>query len=479
MPPTLALVLTLLFIAFLFKREFKQGYVPSFAIVFPCLYLLILGSRSVTEWVNLGTRVSGSDIADGSPLDRTVFLLLILAGLIILFRRRVAWATIFRQNMWLAIFFAYCGISVLWSDSPDIGFKRWVKAFGDPVMVLLVLTEGEPIKAFQFVLKTCVYILIPLSILFIKYYPHLGRGFSEWTGAAWNTGVTTNKNLLGFVLMVSGLFLVWRLAERWRTGTKVDNRLDDLGIPLLLLGMIWWLFVQADSKTSLLGFILGSCILLGLGFQNIRKHIGAYLVTSVVIFMFMQSLFDVYGSVLQQAGRDATLTGRTELWDVLLHMDPKPILGHGFESFWLGERLRKLHEMYYFRPNQAHNGFIEVYLNLGWVGLCLLGGLLLSGFLKVKSQLIPDDGSSEGGSFARFGMAFVITYLAYNYTEGAFKSLHFLFIMFLLCTMKYHGGRQRFLQHSKDNIIHGAEGMNRVGETRHSRFSRIHWVGRA
>src|SRR2546422_2989137 len=191
MPPTVALVLTLLLIAYLFRREFRQEYTPSLALSIPCIYLLILGSRSVTEWVNLGTPISGGDIAEGSPLDRTVFLTLIVAGLVVLWKRRISWSQLFRNNITLTLFVLYCGISIVWSDFPFVAFKRWTKGFGDPIMMLIILTEREPIKAAQLLFKTCTYILIPLSVLFIKYYPHLGRGYSEWTGDAYYTGVTT------------------------------------------------------------------------------------------------------------------------------------------------------------------------------------------------------------------------------------------------------------------------------------------------
>lgn len=459
MPPTLALVLTVLFIAVLFTREFKRDFIPSAGIAVPCIYLLIQGSRSVTEWVNLGTHVRGGDIAEGSPLDRTVFLILIVVGLLVLFRRGVVWSRIFRENLWLALFFFYCGTSLIWSDSPDIAFKRWTKALGDPLMALVILTDREPIKAMQFVLKTCVYVLIPLSILFIKYYPHLGRTFSEWTGAASNTGVTTNKNLLGFVLLVSGLFLVWIVLEKWKADKNEGSRLDNVGIPLLLLGMVGWLFTQADSKTSLVGFLVGSCLLLASNLRAIRAYIGVFLLAGMITFAVLQATVDIYSVVLQQAGRDSTLTGRTELWDVLLHMDPKPLFGHGFESFWLGERLKYLHQMYYFHPNQAHNGYIEVYLNLGLVGLCLLTGLLLSGFFKIKSQLNVVRHQNQIGSFSQFGIAFFVTYVLYNYTEAAFKSLHFLFIIFLICTINVPLYRKRKAWSAQHDFLQTTEGM--------------------
>lgn len=462
MPPPLALVLMLVFSAYLFRREFRQEYTPSLALSIPCIYLLILGSRSVTQWVYLGVPISGVDIAEGSPLDRTVYISLIVAGLIVLLKRRVSWSQLIRNNIALTLLILYCGISIVWSDFPFVAFKRWTKSFGDPIVMLIILTDREPIKATQFVLTTCVYVLIPVSVLFVKYYPHLGRTFDEWSGAPMNTGITTNKNLLGFVLMVSGLFLVWRLVARWGGEGRSGKWIDDVGIPVVLLGMVGWLFQMADSKTSLIGFILGTFVYLGLGLRNVRTHVGSYLIIGILAFLIMQVTFDITGVLIQGAGRDATLTGRTELWEVVLHMDPRPILGHGFESFWLGDRLKELHTMYHFKPNQAHNGYIEVYLNLGWVGLCFIGGLLLSGYFSIRERLASDVKMKETESFARFGMAFLITYLIYNYTEGAFKSLHFLFIIFLLCTMKYPLHQQRRAQSSPADLPQATPVIRRV-----------------
>ena len=467
MPPVLALALTLLFIAYLFRREFRQEYRPSLALSIPCIYLLILGSRSVSQWVSLGTPMSAGNIEDGSPLDRTVFLALIIAGLVVLWKRRISWSKFFRNNIALTLFVLYCGISVAWSDFPFVAFKRWTKGFGDPIMVLIILTELEPMKAAQFVFKACGYVLIPISVLFIKYYPQLGRGFSEWTGAGGNTGVTTNKNMFGFVLMVTGLFFVWRLLVKWGGEGKPGKWMDDIGIPLFFVGMIGWLLLNADSKTSLMGLLLGILVCVGLGLGNIRAHVGRYLIAGMFMFLFMQATFDITGVLIEGAGRESTLTGRTELWNVILHMDPKPIFGHGFESFWLGDRLKVLHEMYYFKPNQAHNGYIEMYLNLGWVGLLFLACVIVSAFVKVREMLTSGSWMTENVLFGRFGMAFLAAFVAYNYTEAAFKSLHFLFVIFLLFTIKYSELQHSIEQSSPYGFprdVEGAPGVTDLGD---------------
>ena len=75
----------------------------------------------------------------------------------------------------ILIFFPYCALSILWADYPLVAFKHWNKGIGDLVMVLVVLTDPEPAAAFKRLLSRLGFVLLPLSILFIKYYPSIGR----------------------------------------------------------------------------------------------------------------------------------------------------------------------------------------------------------------------------------------------------------------------------------------------------------------
>lgn len=302
-------------------------------------------------------------------------------------------------------------------------------------MVLLVLTDRDPLKALDIVMRVMANILVPVSVLLIKYYPHMGRSYDEWSGAPVYTGATTNKNMLGFMLMVCGLSLVWRLYKRW--GAQPGNRLDDVAIPLFLLGIVSWLFMMADSKTSLICFLIGTGLFFVLGVSNIRKHILAYFIVGVALFAVLQSTINVTGLIIASAGREETLTGRAELWETLLSMQQHPILGFGYESFWLGERRQMLQDRWYFAPNQAHSGYIELFLNLGWIGAVFFAGLVCSCYWKLRRLLTSGAGPHEWVIFARFGMAYFFSYLLYNYTEAAFKSPHLLFFVFLIFALEY------------------------------------------
>jgi len=442
MKSTISLIATIVFIVYLFKRDSRDEYKPSFALWIPSVWLLLLGSRPLSYWIDFG--LTSQDVfqsqttdvfIEGSPTDRAGFFILMTAGLGVLLLRRISWHEVFRNNIAITLFFLYCGISVMWSDFPEVSFKRWCKALGDPIMILIILTDSQPIMAVRTVLRRCVYILIPLSVLFIREFSYLGREYSENEGLVYYTGVAMNKNVLGFVCMGCGFFCVWQLCVEWgKHGTYKKSNVFVLGF---LLSMIGWLFYMSDSKTSLLCLIIGSLAIVGLGIQNVRKNVASYLVVCLFLFVLLQLAFNIGELIITGAGRDITLTGRTELWEVVVRMAEHPFIGEGYESFWLGERLKKLWALYYFKPVQAHSGYIEMYLNLGSIGLLFLGGVIVSYYRKQRRMLLSDMAMTEQINLARFGMGFLIAYLFYNITEAAFKELQFLFVLFLLFAMKY------------------------------------------
>src|SRR4030095_12086305 len=242
MPPQLALALSLAFSAVLLWREWKQHPELSIAVWIPTLWLLILGSRSVSQWLNLSTPTTADALLDGSPLDRTVFAILMACALVVLLRRRAPWGRIIVSHPWLMVFIAYCGLSVLWSDFPSLAIKRWSKSLGDPLMVLILMTEVQPFAAFASVLRRCAFLLIPLSIVFIKYFPQLGRDVDPWSGVMFYTGVATNKNMLGYLLFALGLYFLCTVftSETSSTGSKSQRR-TELAIATLFLLMIAYL----------------------------------------------------------------------------------------------------------------------------------------------------------------------------------------------------------------------------------------------
>jgi O-antigen ligase len=321
---------------------------------------------------------------------------------------------------------------VLWSDFSVVSLKRWIKEVGTLVMVLVVLSDPNHDEAVKTVFRRCAYVLLPLSVLFIKYYPDLGRAYSPWTGEVGYSGVTVGKNSLGVLCLIFGMFFVWNfVTSSSKKGIAADKQ--RLLIHAIILIMIFWLFAKANSATSLVCFIIGVCMIVGSRMRilraNPRSFVRYVMVAGLIVFAFV-TILDMSKTLVLNLGRDETLTGRTDLWRELVKVDINPFIGTGYESFWLGDRAAKLWQKYSFHPNQSHNGYLETYLNLGVMGLFLLAGVVVSAYRKIRQGLELDF------DFGAFCLALLIIILLHNITEASFQGLSLMWFVFLLIGME-------------------------------------------
>jgi exopolysaccharide production protein ExoQ len=427
MPTTLATVVYCSFIVAVMLLERDRKSRVSWAAWIPIAWLSICASRTVSQWFGQESLMTPDQIVDGSPFDALIFSILIAAGLVVLIRRRRRVVTFLRGNWPLLIFFAYCLVSCLWSDYPFVAFKRWAKAAGDLVMVLIVLTDLEPTAAIKRLLARVGFLLIPLSILLIKYYPSLGRNYSPWTGELENTGVGTQKNNLGYVCLIFGLGCFWYLLEAFRDGKRTRRTRPLLAHGAILI-LALWLFWLAKSATSFSCFLVG-CFLIALTSRRgiSRRPALVHIVVATILFVIVYALLlNPEAGLTETVGRDSTLTGRTLIWSQLLASTVNPTFGAGYESFWSPERAEKFWKGNMGHVNQAHNGYIQVYLDLGWVGVLLVSVVMIWGYRNVVRSLRQDP---EAG---KLKLAFLVIAAIYNLTEHAFRELHPVWIMFLL-----------------------------------------------
>jgi O-antigen ligase len=412
----------------LFKLESDPDSRTSPALMIPVAWMAIGASRMVSQWFSSGggAVTSADQYLEGSPFDRMIVSLLLLAGLAVLSRRASACKALLRLNPALLVFFGYCLLSVVWSDFPAVAFKRWTKGVGNLAMVLIVLTDDKPEIAAKRLLAWTGFVLIPMSILVIKYYPEVGRGYDKWTGTVGYIGITEGKNSLGGNCLIFGLIAFWSCLDN----LKHAVRRRPLIAYASLLGMTFWLFWRVNSSTSLACFLLGASLITTVTLIGMRRpwlvHVIVIgIISTVTIALTSQAAF---AAIAQSLGRDTSLTGRTELWVDVFKMPAHPLFGAGYESFFLGDRLDTLWEKYWWHPNEAHNGYIEIYLNLGWIGIGLLATLFITGYKHIV------DAVRAGSPLSSLTFALLIVTIPYNMTETAFKVMHPLLISFLLAS---------------------------------------------
>jgi len=371
---------------------------------------------------------SAQALAEGNPLDRSIDLVLIVLSIGVLASRSFKWEGLFARNMLLLAFVCFSLMSVCWSDFPFITFKRWFRDIGNYLVILVVLSDPRPQEAVRIVLRRLSYLLVPLSILLIKYYPELSRQYDVWTGAPGYIGAATSKNMLGLLCLVCGLFFFWDTCTRWPDRKQRRSKRVLLVNGAFIL-MTLWLMNMAHSTTSNVCLFLGCIVITAAHSKVFRKRPGLLKVMIPAVFCLFLILdigFDMKGSIAGAVGKDPTLTDRTKIWAFLLGMHTNPLFGAGYQSFWLGHRLEAFWQGAGLgHINEAHNGYLEVYLELGLIGVSLLVGFLVSSFRAICRK------SGPLSSLAIFGLASWLALVFYNMTEAAFEGglLYMVFLM--------------------------------------------------
>ncbi len=431
MQSSIAIILCILFIVAGLVIQSRLKHEVSIGLWVPQIWVMISASRPVYLWMNPDPVISEKiDYLSGNPVDRAILSALLVFGLVILLKRKVDWPTTFKKNIWIFLLFGFMGLSIAWSDVPAVSFKRWVRSAGDLTMVLLVLSEKKPIEAIKLLIMRIAFVLVPLSIIFIKFFPHIGIAYTTDGLATMWIGVTTHKNELGALALICGIFLLWNTIASWRNRKK-----EYLGV--LLMVMIFWLLrgsTTSNSKTSILAFLLSSCMLIFLNFLKPNpKRVGRILLSLGLIFVFLNVITEgfadssLYEFIVRSSGRDSTLTGRTDLWkDLIAIASENPVLGRGFGSFWIGD-LHHLWGKFIWHPTQGHNGYIDVFLELGLVGLFLLLSEILLAYKSILTNFALDF------EYASLRLVFFFMILMHNYTESSFlRGSSFLWFVFLL-----------------------------------------------
>jgi O-antigen ligase len=384
------------------------------------MWLFIYSSKLPSQWLGLNPMSFTTAYEEGSALDRAVYLFLIIACLSILSARRLNWGELFSRNSALLLLVLFALVSVIWSDYTYVAFKRWFRDLGMYMIILVVLTDARPEIAVSTVIRRLSYIVLFLSLILIKYYPYIGILYDSWTGAPEYLGATTSKNMLGAVCLISGLFYFWDTLARWPQ-RKLPGAKRVLFANIVLFAVTVRLLSMSNSATSKTCLVIGCVVIALLRSQWARakpRRVAAGIPVVLAAYAVLEMVFDVSTIVAEFLGRDPTLHGRTGIWDAVLKLQTSPLLGMGYESFWMGNRLAAVSTEIGITGtlNEAHNGYIEMYLNLGIVGVALLLLFMISSYRTVYRRY------TVSPHFGSFGMALWVVMVFDNFTEAAFRA---------------------------------------------------------
>lgn len=459
MSSTIAIVIFFSLILVGLAIDAKRSKDVTRAVWLPLFWMIICASRSVGDWLNISnhnTILSEADYIEanlaGSPVDKVVLTIAILSGIIIINKRRET-LNILKNNKALIAFIIYLGFSCLWSDISAVSFRRWVRLTGNFVMAAVLVTEPEPIESIKSLFRRAAYLLIPLSVMFIKFFPPIGVLYTLMGELIW-TGVAVMKNSLAHLSLVMSFFLIWDLASTWRQ--KVEMNMSRVSFDMLILAMSLWLLkgpggsTGSSGATSSAALIVGIAILIGSGLPIMKKNfrnLGAIAVLVASLAIVIESSFGIIEFIVTSLGRNMTFTDRVPLWNTLVELGLRSaFFGYGYGGFWIGERVAYIAQKVNIF-NQAHNGYLEIFIEGGLAAIILLGVLLKAVFNKIQRSGLRDY------EYAVFRLSFFIMILIANFTESAFaRERDLLTFVFFIIALDYPLSRNNAVTGAKFNI---------------------------
>jgi exopolysaccharide production protein ExoQ len=180
--------------------------------------------------------------------------------------------------------------------------------------------------------------------------------------------VFAHKNVLGHVMSVGVLAELYIL-----TATKLRSFWQAVWHILVLCGCVALIALARSGTAMVLTaiYFLGTIAFLLL--RRAHQYFGVGLAMLVVVATTVGLIFWAYPtSVLGLLGSDPTLTGRTQLWDIVLRLIwERPLLGWGYSAMWLpkDDLTLAISDAVGWTVPEAHNALLEVTLGLGIVGL--------------------------------------------------------------------------------------------------------------
>lgn len=346
--------------------------------------------------------------------------------------------------VWLVVILAVT--SFIWSPVPDLALRRSIIWVATTLTGIYLAIRFRPTEQLQILGWTMVAAGI-LSLAFVLLLPEYGIT-SEVHRGAWR-GVYPHKNWLGRYMALAVLVtaFLWRENKQWRW--------------LLALGLSGLLIVRSDSATSwaLVAFL--PCLWPLYAALRRERWLAGALVAGILGTLVAAGAWLAvnYSLVLASVSRDATLTGRTILWAHLLAaIERRPLLGTGYVSFWGTQAGSKANMLAGWGAGSSHNSFLDLLLELGWLGL----GFFLIGFLVSFRRAIMGAARSRSRT-AIWPLLYLTLLIGAGLTEsGAFRHNSVFWVLYVAVSVSL--------------VLYGPDG-ERHWEKRGRRGSVERWPG--
>jgi exopolysaccharide production protein ExoQ len=342
-------------------------------------------------------------VAEGSPVMQGLWLAIYALATLRAIRHYRDIKETVRANKLLMLLVLIAMLSAVWSEDPGVTVRRSIAVCATTLFAMDLATRysiRDQLRLLGYVLG----FLLLLSVMFQIFMPDLIPAVDSGYSGAWH-GVFQQKNEFArMVALATLVFLTRSRPPRW-------SGLATIGITAISSALI----LVSQSRTAL---VVMAAVLVLLRIFRLRRHGKKALVGGIVAIVLVAIVLSIAvdtESMAGMLGRDTTMTGRTKIWTVALEsLAERPLLGYGYSAFWnVSPDALRINEKLQWQVPHAHNGFIDLPLQLGFAGLGLFLVVYAVAVRRAIAYVYRDPDQEALWPIAYF--AFV---LLYQFTES-------------------------------------------------------------
>jgi exopolysaccharide production protein ExoQ len=392
------------------------------------LLLLFFALDGVSPFVNapVATRAVATSSAGGVVAERLTKLLIFVACMAFV----LPWyQSVRRLSLQTRLITAFPLLALLLcpvSQLPSRTISSGILLLGSILLLYYIMSRYTLDQVLELLLVLGTVSMVA-SILLALVLPQYGLDLMGGHASAWK-GIFSAKNYLGNIAL---FFLTVAVSYRGR-----NSFLRSVRISQILFCLVAIAFSRAATAYMLTAIYIAYCVIIKT-LHRFRKK-DYFFLCLLMLMLFCAAAVVLAASpdlLLSLLGKDATFTGRTEIWAAAIDSIVKrPLLGYGYQAFWLGlegESYRVILTVSWMLA-QAQNGFIDVTLEMGLAGLAIT--LLIFGFAFRDAAVCllrsRDDAQLRS---VEWYLAIVLLSLLCNISESfLFDAKHLGSLMFLL-----------------------------------------------
>ena len=294
------------------------------------------------------------------------------------------------------------------------------------------IMEHYSIRRILEIIHQAQIIFVFFNVVFALFF----KGYRDWTSsyASYYIGLYGTKNEAGMQLALGITMQILLL----RIYLEEKRQISQLFMGFLLL-QIGLLFLTKSTGAYLVAFVPAVYIL------HFEKKWGVerrfplaylYIIASIGFIFFALTIIQWFAPLLESIGEDASLTGRVPLWQrvITIMQQSHTLTGYGYGMFWFNDSAVSLFhagfDKYSWAGNMragAHNVILELWLNVGLLGIASYFVMLLDSFKRITEM---------GESQYLFCFIFIFSFMMHGFTERAFGTYEFhTLFLFMSCAL--------------------------------------------